>query len=128
MALQIEGNHLCKIFYSENGKVFTRRVCSIVVQRPDGRVERLLGTSLPDSIALYTGGQSDGKGLLEIIERPAESSPLPAPPAEELYVVRTRRRLFTERDGLFFVLGMLMTTVICLSIFSAWVEVHNLRH
>ncbi len=127
MALEIEGNHLCKVFFSENGKVFIRRVGSMIVQRSDGRVERLFGNTLPDSIALYTGGQSDGKGILEVIERPAQSSQLPTQSVEQLFVVSTPPKRFSDRDGFIFVLGMLAATVMFLWVFTAWVQLRDLR-
>ena len=127
MALQIEGNHLCKIFYAENGKAFTRRVTAIHVHRCDGQVVRLVGQHLPDSISLYTGGQSDGKGLLEVIEHPAQSVAPLAPQAEQPNVVNPPRRFFSERDGFIFIAGMLASTVLFMWVFTAWVELRDFR-
>lgn len=127
MAIEIEGGHLCKITFSENGKSFTRRVNAMLVQRADGQVVRLIGAHLPDTVYLTTGGHTDGKGLLEVIERPAQSVASPAPQAEQLYMVATPKRPSSERDAFFFVLGMLATLVMCMLVFSAWVEVHDIR-
>jgi len=108
MALDIEGNHLCKLFYSENGKVFIRRVGTILVQRSDGGVQKLTGATLPDSIALYVGAQSEGGGILEIIDRDARGAAQSVNTVEPLYTVTTRPRFFSARDGFILIVGMLL--------------------
>jgi hypothetical protein len=132
-ALEVEKTHLCKVFYSENGKGFTRRVTCMVVQRPDGKVVRLTGPSLPDTIAIYTGSQSesDGKGLLEVIEAPSESlatgSTPSAQPTVETKAVTSQQRFFNARDGFVFCVGMLTATIAFMWIFTAWVELRDFR-
>lgn len=129
MALEIEGNQLCKVFYSENGKGFTRRVTSMTIQRADGQVVRLIGSALPDTITLSAGGQSDGKGTFDAIERPVviAASDLPNQSMGQTIMVATRPKFFTARDGLILIVGMLIATWVFLLVFSAWTELRDFR-
>ena len=76
MALQFGDAHYCKVTHFENQKAVTRRVTCIEVHRTDGRVVRLRGADLPDSICIQTGPESDsdGKGFLQVIELPEGGS------------------------------------------------------
>jgi hypothetical protein len=139
MALQFGETYYCKISVWENGRVVTRRVTCIEVQRADGRAVRLRGPGLPDAVTIQTGPQSesDGKGLLQVVEMPEEafasaSSPSSAgTPGVQVTVEnnagRTQQRFFTARDGFIFCAGMLATTVVVMLVFSAWVELHDIR-
>jgi hypothetical protein len=138
MALQFGDSSYCKVIFFENGKVFTRRVTCIEVHRADGRVVRLSGRDLPDSICIQTGpaSDSDGKGFVQVVEQPEQAfaSATQAPPAGTSSVQvtvennagRTQHRFFTARDGFVFIAGMLATTVIVMLVVSAWLEVHDL--
>jgi hypothetical protein len=139
MALQFGGTYYCKVSFWENGRVVTRRVSCIEVQRGDGRVVRLRGPGLPDAVTIQTGPQSDsdGKGLLQVVEMPEEafasaSSPSSAgTPGVQVTVEnnagRTQQRYFTARDGFIFSVGMLAATVLFMWVFSAWVELRDIR-
>jgi hypothetical protein len=137
MALQFGDNHYCKVTHFENQKATTRRVTCIEVHRADGRVVRLRGSDLPDSLCIQTGPESDsdGKGFLQVIELPeqafasAASAPQGASPGVQVTVEnnagRAQQRFFTARDGFIFCVGMLAATVVSMLGFSAWLELHE---
>lgn len=139
MAIQFGDAYYCKVIFFENGKVFTRRVTCIEVHRADGRVVRLTGRDLPDSICIQTGpaSDSDGKGFVQVVEQPEQAfaSATQAPPAGASSVQvtvennagRTQQRFFTARDGFIFTVGMLTATVLFMWVFSFWVEYHDVR-
>jgi hypothetical protein len=139
MALQFGDTHYCKVTLFENQKAVTRRVTCIEVHRADGRVIRLKGADLPDSICIQTGPQSDsdGKGFLQVIELPeqafasATQASSASGPSVQLTVEnnagRTQQRFFTARDGFIFTVGMLAATVLFMWVFSFWVEYHDVR-
>lgn len=139
MALQFGDTYYCKVGFWENGRVVTRRVSCIDVQRADGRVVRLRGPDLPDAVIIQTGPQSDsnGKGFLQVVEMPEDafasaSSPSSAgTPGVQVTVEnnagRNQQRFFTARDGFVFTVGMLTATVVFMWVFSFWVEYHDVR-
>ena len=139
MALQFGETYYCKVSVWENGRVVTRRVTCIEVQRGDGRVVRLRGPGLPDAVTIQTGPQSDsdGKGLLQVVEMPEEafasaSSPSAAgTPGIQVTVEnnagRNQQRFFIGRDGFVFCVGALAATVLFMWVFSAWFELHEFR-
>ena len=118
MALQSGEAHYCKVTHFENQKAVTRRVTCIEVHRTDGRVVRLRGADLPDSICIQTGPESDsdGKGFLQVIELP-----------ERAFASAWLKRFFTARDGFSFMVGMLAATIVFMWVFSFWVELHDVR-
>lgn len=140
MALQFGDTYYCKVTHCENQRLVTRRVTCIEVQRGDGRIVRLRGPGLPDAIVIQTGPQSDsdGKGLLQVIEMPddsfasapASSTSSTGTPGVQVTVEnnagRTQHKFFSARDGFIFVVGMLATTVLFLWMFTGWVELHDL--
>ena len=98
MALEAKGQRFCKVVHTENGRTWTRRIHSMMVQTPEGRLHHLQGTKLPDSISLYSGVPYSGAHLAEVLLSPKDAKGIPLLPAESGWL--------TKRDAFFVVLGM----------------------
>lgn len=96
----------CKVMLVENGSPgLVRRIKSMNVQAANGRLYRLDGLRLPDSIVLYTGSPDEKKGTLEVL--------VGEPPAPSLrMLIVTFLNGTKPRDILFTLLGMLIVTVL----------------
>ena len=53
MALDAKGQKYCKVVHMENGRTWTRRVQTIMVQAANGKLHYISGDRLPDSFSLY---------------------------------------------------------------------------
>lgn len=98
MALDANGQICCKVVHTESGRVFVRRINTIVVQLADGRVYYLRGRDLPDSISLYTGHPYQGEPLARVLMEPERVKGTP--------LLADRRNWISLRDVFFWVLGM----------------------
>ena len=104
MALEAGGQRFCKVVHTENGRTWTRRIHTIMVQTANGRVHFLDGTSMPDSISLYSGVPLRGAHMAEVLLSPKEAKGAPLLPEQ--------RGWLGKRDALFLVLGMVFFRLI----------------
>ena len=98
MALEAKGQWFCKVVHTENGRTWTRRIQTILVQESDGRLHYLRGRLLPDSISLYTGVPYSGAHLAEVLLNPKDAKATPLLPAPSGWL--------SGRDAFFIVLGI----------------------
>ena len=98
MALQAQDRSFCKVWHTENGRAWVRRIHTMVVQAADGRVHHLSGKDLPDSISLYSGAPYRGAHLAEVLLHPKSAKATPLIPDGE--------GLLGKRDAFFLMLGM----------------------
>ena len=98
MALEARGRGFCKVTHTENGRTWTRRIHTMMVQTPEGRLHHLQGKSLPDSIALYSGVPYSGAHLAEVLLSPRNAKATPLLPAPSGWL--------SKRDAIFIVLGI----------------------
>ena len=84
MALEANGKRFCKVVHTENGRTWTRRIHTMMVQTdqwqaaPFAMVEKL-----PDSISLYSGVPYSGAHLAEVLLNPKEAKATPLFPIAE---------------------------------------------
>jgi hypothetical protein len=104
MALEANGQRFCKVVHTENGRTWTRRIHTIMVQTANGRVHFLNGPNLPDSISLYSGVPLRGAHLAEVLLSPKEANGVPLLPEQ--------RGWLGKRDAFFLVLGMVFFRLI----------------
>jgi len=98
MALDVKGQRFCKVVHTENGRTWTRRIHTMMVQTEEGRVHQLSGRNLPDSIALYSGVPYHGAHLAEVLLSPKGAKGRPLLPDQGGGL--------NKRDAFFIVLGM----------------------
>ncbi len=98
MALEARGQRFCKVIHTENGRTWTRRIHTMMVQSTDGRVHQLQGVKLPDSISLYCGVPYSGAHLAEVLLSPKDAKATPLLPASSGWL--------SKRDAFFVVLGV----------------------
>lgn len=106
MALEASGQRFCKVVHTENGRTWTRRIHTIMVQTANGHLHHLQGVNLPDSISLYSGVPYRGAHLAEVLLSPKEAKGTPLLPVESGWL--------TKRDAFFVVLGMFFFRLIAL--------------
>lgn len=104
MALEAKGQRFCKVVHTENGRTWTRRIHTMMVQSPDGRLHHLQGRFLPDSISLYSGVPYSGAHLAEVLLNPKDAKAAPLLPAPVGWL--------SSRDAFFIVLGIFFYKVI----------------
>ena len=97
MALEASGNRFCKVVHTENGRTWTRRIHTMMVQSTDGKLHHLQGRKLPDSISLYSGVPYSGAHLAEVLLSPKDAKATPLLPAADGWI--------SKRDAFFVVLG-----------------------
>lgn len=98
MALEAGGQRFCKVIHTENGRTWTRRIHTMMVQTPEGRLHQLQGRNLPDSISLYSGVPYSGAHLAEVLLSPKDAKATPLLPASSGWL--------SKRDAIFVVLGI----------------------
>ena len=98
MALEVNGQRLCKVVHTENGRTVTRRIHSMMVQAADGRLHYLDGRNLPDSLGLYSGVPYRGAHAAEVLLSPKEAKAIPLRSDQSGWL--------NKRDAFFVVLGM----------------------
>jgi hypothetical protein len=103
MALEAGGQRFCKVTHTENGRSVTRRIHTMMVQAADGRVHQLDGSSLPDSISLFSGVTYRGGHLAEVLLNPKLAKASPILPTYGWV---------SKRDTFFLVLGFFMAHLI----------------
>jgi hypothetical protein len=104
MALEANGQRFCKVVHTENGRTWTRRVHTIMVQTDNGQLHYLDGRSLPDSISLYSGLPYRGAHMAEVLLSPKEAKATP--------FLADQRGWLNKRDAFFIVLGMFVFRLI----------------
>lgn len=105
MDLAIRDESHCKFILCENGKPgVVRRIEFITVQAADGRLYRLEGKRLPDTVVLYTATPHE-KATAEIL---LQHPPLPSLRVLVISFLNGTR----ARDIGFTLLGMLIVTVL----------------
>ena len=97
MALEANGQWFCKVVHTENGRTWTRRIHAITVQTANGRLHLLDGTTLPDSISLYSGAPLRGAHMAEVLLSPKEAKGVPLLPAPSGWL--------SKRDAFFICCG-----------------------
>ena len=100
MSLEVTGRRFCKLTHTENGKVMSRRVHSMVVQANDGRIHYLTGKQLPEYISLHTGELYSGAHLAEVLMRPGIARLLSLPLGQQ--------RWPSMRDAFHIIFGMFL--------------------
>ena len=98
MALKANGQRFCKVVHTENGRTWTRRIHSIMVQAANGQLHYLEGANLPDSMSLYSGVPFSGAHMAEVLLSPKEAKGTPFLPVAKGWL--------TKRDAFFVMLGM----------------------
>ena len=106
MALEAKGRRFCKVTHTENGRTWTRRIHSMMVQTPEGRLHHLQDNCLPDSISLYSGVPYSGAHLAEVLLSPKDAKASPLLPASVGWM--------SKRDAFFVVLGIFFYKLITL--------------
>lgn len=104
MALEVTGQRFCKLTHTENGKVMSRRIHSMVVQATDGRIHYLTGKQLPEYISLHTGELYSGAHLAEVLMRPGIAKLLSLPISQQ--------RWPSMRDAFHIIFGMFLMLLI----------------
>jgi hypothetical protein len=97
MALEADNQRFCKVVHTENGRTWTRRIHTMMVQTANGQLHHLQGRNLPDSISLYSGVPYSGAHLAEVLLSPKDAKGTPLLPTETGWL--------TKRDAFFVVLG-----------------------
>lgn len=97
MAQEASGRRFCKVSFNENGRTWNRRYHELTVQAADGRVHRISGSKLPDSMTFYSGVPLRGAHLAEVLMSPEEAKGTPFLPAAEGWI--------SKRDVFYLVLG-----------------------
>ena len=98
MALEARGQRFCKVIHTENGRTWTRRIHTMMVQSADGRVHYIQDRDLPDSISLFCGVPYSGAHLAEVLLSPKDAKATPLLPASSGWL--------SKRDAFFVVLGV----------------------
>lgn len=98
MAQEANGQKFCKVVHTENGRTWTRRIHTIMVQAADGRLHHLAGVNLPDSISLYSGVPYSGAHMSEVLLSPKRAQGVPLLPNSSGWL--------SQRDAFFLVFGM----------------------
>ena len=98
MALEANGQRFCKVVHTENGRTWTRRIHTIMVQTDNGRLHSLSGRNLPDSISLYSGVPYRGAHMAEVLLSPKDAKGTP--------FLADQSGWLNKRDAFFVVLGM----------------------
>ena len=105
MALDVTGQKsYCKITHTENGRSWTRRVHTMMIQAANGKLYHLTGKDLPDSISFYSGVPYTGAHVAEVLLNPRCAFGIPLVATSTL---RMRDVCFMGL-GMFF-LGLIMT-------------------
>lgn len=116
MALGPKQQRFCKVTHTENGRTWNRRIHTMMVQAPDGKVHHLAGDQLPDSIALYSGVPYHGAHLAEVLLNPKGARGRPLLPVHEGWI--------SKRDAMFLVLGMVAFRLIVVLADTAAMAMH----
>ena len=103
MALDAGGQRFCKVVHSENGRTWTRRIHTLMVQAADGRLHQFEGRELPDSISLYSGVSYRGAHLAEVLLNPKSAKASPILPTTGW---------ISKRDAFFLVLGFFLFSMV----------------
>jgi len=103
MALEAGGQRFCKVVHSENGRTWTRRIHTMMVQAADGRLHHFEGRDLPDSISLYSGVSYRGAHLAEVLLNPKSAKASPILPTTGW---------ISKRDAFFLVLGFFLFSLV----------------
>jgi len=103
MAIEAGGRGFCKVVHTENGRTLTRRIHTMTVQAADGRLHRLEGRDLPDSISLYSGVAYRGAHLAEVLLNPEDAKASPILPTTGW---------ISKRDAFYLVLGFFFFSVV----------------
>lgn len=93
MAITHHQEVFCKFDHFENGKMIPRRIQSMLVQTPDGRVHHMRGKELPDAIVLTCGNPQEGN-LLQVLLKAPPRKTITAFVAEALNGTRARDLAF----------------------------------
>ena len=104
MALEAKGQRFCKVVHTENGRTWTRRIHTMMVQTANGNVHQLSGGKLPDSISLYSGIPYHGAHAAEVLLSPKDAKGKP--------LLTDQTGWVNKRDDLFLVLGMFLVQLI----------------
>ncbi len=105
MALEAGGRRFCKVAHIENGRWVMRRIHTMMVQSADGRLHKVEGKNLPDSISLYSGVPYEGAHLAEVLLNPKKV---------KASLVLATSGWISRRDIFYLVLGMFLWQVIAL--------------
>ncbi len=116
MALKANNQKFCKVVHTENGRTWTRRIHSMMVQTADGKVHQLMGGNLPDSISLYTGVPHSGAHAAEVLLSPKNA------PGKPFFTDQSG--WLNKRDAFFVVLGMFCFRLIAALADSAAFALH----
>lgn len=103
MALEASGRRFCKAVHIESGRTVTRRIHTMMVQAADGRLHKVDGKNLPDSISLYSGVPYEGGHLAEVLLNPKKV---------KASLVLSTSGWISKRDVFYLVLGMFSWHVI----------------
>lgn len=103
MALEAKGRRFCKVIHSENGKTFTRRIHTMTVQAADGKVYRVEGRDLPDSLTFHSGVAYRGEHLAEVLLNPKNAKASQISPANSW---------ISKREAFYLVLGYFLFNLV----------------
>lgn len=103
MALEAKGRRFCKVIHSENGRTTTRRIHTMTIQAADGRLHRLEGRDLPDSMIFHSGVPYSGAHSAEVLLNPKDAKASLVPPSNSW---------ISKREAFFLVLGYFIFNVI----------------